>query len=172
MAARDGERVKRKRKRTNNEFDLTIPSQTAKLKRVRRFVAAAAQRFGFSLDDASKIALAVDEACTNIIKHAYNFADDKNIHLTIFMRDGRFEVLITDHGKPFDPDGVKLPDMKEYLSHYRRGGLGMYLMKSLMDLKGESARMKSIMSSFSKEPIQCILRRSNFTSLSPDSWLR
>jgi serine/threonine-protein kinase RsbW len=125
--------MKRKHKPTNNEFDLTVPSQTAKLKRVRRFVAAAAQRFGFSMDDASKIALAVDEACTNIIKHAYNFAEDKAIHLTILTRDGRFEVLITDHGKPFDPDAVKLPNMKEYLSHYRHGGLGMYLMKSLMD---------------------------------------
>jgi serine/threonine-protein kinase RsbW len=125
--------VRRKHKPTNNEFDLTVPSQTAKLKRVRRFVAAAAKRFGFSIDDASKIALAVDEACTNIIKHAYNFAEDKIIHLSILMRDGKFEVLITDHGKPFDPNSVRLPVMKEYLSHYRHGGLGMYLMKSLMD---------------------------------------
>jgi serine/threonine-protein kinase RsbW len=125
--------VKSKQKETNNEFDLTVASQTGKLKRVRRFVAAAARRFGFSSEDAGKIALAVDEACTNIIKHAYNFQDDKDIHLSILMRDGKFEVLITDHGRPFNPDAVKLPDMKEYLSHYRHGGLGMYLMKSLMD---------------------------------------
>ena len=133
MAIRDKEPVKRKQRETNDRFDLTVPSQTATLKRVRKFVAAAARRFGFSTEDASKIALAVDEACTNIIKHAYNFADDKIIHLSIVMRDGKFEVLITDHGKPFDPDTVKLPVMKEYLSHYRHGGLGMYLMKSLMD---------------------------------------
>jgi len=129
----DGEPVKRKQGETDKRFDLTVPSQTATLKRVRRFVAAAAHRFGFSNDDASKIALAVDEACTNIIKHAYNFAEDKDIHLSIFMRNGKLEILITDHGKPFNPDAVKLPDMKEYLSHYRHGGLGMYLMKSLMD---------------------------------------
>jgi serine/threonine-protein kinase RsbW len=125
--------VKSKQRKTDNEFDLTVASQTAKLKRVRQFVAAAARRFGFSVEDASKIALAVDEACTNIIKHAYNFAEDKDIHLSILMRDGKFEVLITDHGKPFNPDAVKLPVMEEYLSHYRHGGLGMYLMKSLMD---------------------------------------
>jgi serine/threonine-protein kinase RsbW len=133
LALRGKEPVKRKARETNDRCDLTVPSQTATLKQVRRFVATAARRFGFSTDDASKIALAVDEACTNIIKHAYDFADDKIIHLSILMRDGKFEVLITDHGKPFNPDAIKLPVMKEYLSHYRHGGLGMYLMKSLMD---------------------------------------
>jgi serine/threonine-protein kinase RsbW len=133
LAIRGGKSVKSKRRETNDESDLTVASQTAKLKHVRRFVAAAARRFGFSSEEASKIALAVDEACTNIIKHAYNFEEDKDIHLSILMRDGKFEVLITDHGKPFNPDAVKLPVMKEYLSHYRHGGLGMYLMKSLMD---------------------------------------
>jgi serine/threonine-protein kinase RsbW len=125
--------VNSRQRETNNALDLTIASQTARLKRVRQFVAAAARRFGFSSEDAGKIALAVDEACTNIIKHAYNFAEDKSIHLSILMRDARFEVLITDHGRPFNPNAVKLPDMKEYLSHYRHGRLGMYLMKSLMD---------------------------------------
>ena len=129
----DGEAVKQKRKSTDHQFELTVPSQTAKLKHVRRFVASKARRFGFSVDEAGKIALAVDEACTNIIKHAYNYAVDKNIHLGISMRDGTFEVLITDRGKSFKPESVKLPDMKEYFSHYRHGGLGMYLMKSLMD---------------------------------------
>ena len=133
MAIRDGDAVKKRQRTTDHQFVLTVPSQTAKLKRVRRFVASAARRFGFSVDEAGKIALGVDEACTNIIKHAYNSASDKEIKLSIVMDDGKFEVLITDRGKPFDPDAVKLPEMKDYLAHYRHGGLGMYLMKSLMD---------------------------------------
>ena len=125
--------MKQTSKTTDHQFDLKISSQTENLKRVRRFVASAARRFGFTVDEASKIALAVDEACTNIIKHAYNFAQDKDIQLNILFHDGKFEVLITDHGRAFDPDRVPVPNMRDYLTHYRHGGLGMYLMKSLMD---------------------------------------
>jgi len=127
------DRNDRMRKGEDHQLKLTIPSQTEKLKLVRRFVTGAARKFGFSVDDAAKIALAVDEACTNIIKHAYKFAPDQDINLRISLKDGEFEVLITDYGQPFHPDRVKIPDMKEYLAHYGRGGLGMYLMKALMD---------------------------------------
>jgi serine/threonine-protein kinase RsbW len=129
----DGEVVKKKSKGTNNKLELTVQSQTSRLKEVRQFVARAARHSGFSVDEAGKIALAVDEACTNIIKHAYNFAEDQDIHLRVSLNDGTFEILITDHGKSFDPGSVKLPDMREYVSQYRQGGLGMYLMTSLMD---------------------------------------
>jgi len=112
---------------------ITIPSRTERLIRVREFVSTAARKFGFSDEDVSKIALAVDEACTNIIKHAYKSDPTKNISVTIKGRNGTFEIAIRDSGKDFDPAGVPSPDMKEYLAHYRRGGLGMYLMKSLMD---------------------------------------
>ena len=43
------------------------------------------------------------------------------------------EVVIVHQGKSFDPQAVKSPDMRDYLTHYRRGGLGMHLMRSLMD---------------------------------------
>ena len=112
---------------------ITIQSRTERLIRVREFVSTAARKFGFGDEDVSKIALAVDEACTNIIKHAYESDPRKNISVTIKGRNGTFEVAIRDSGAEFDPAGVPSPDMQEYLTHYRRGGLGMYLMKSLMD---------------------------------------
>lgn len=112
---------------------LNIESRTERLIAVREFVSAAARDFGFGDEDVSKIALAVDEACTNIIKHAYKFDPGKSITIIVRGRNGTFEVVIQDHGKEFDPAKVPTPDMKEYLSHFRRGGLGVYLMKSLMD---------------------------------------
>jgi serine/threonine-protein kinase RsbW len=96
-------------------------------------VSAAARGFGFADNDIANIALAVDEACTNIIKHAYNFAADKEINVVVKMKGPEFEILIADRGKHFEPDKVPLPEMKEYLSKYRRGGLGMFLMRKLMD---------------------------------------
>ncbi len=112
---------------------LNIESKTERLIAVREFVSTAARDFGFRDEDVSKIALAVDEACTNIIKHAYKFDPAKSITITVRGRNGTFEVVIQDFGREFDPAKVPTPDMKEYLSHFRRGGLGVYLMKSLMD---------------------------------------
>jgi serine/threonine-protein kinase RsbW len=112
---------------------LNIESRTEHLIAVREFVSTAARDFGFGDEDVSKIALAVDEACTNIIKHAYQFDPGKSITVTVRGRNGTFEVVIQDSGKKFDPQRILTPDMKEYLAHFRRGGLGVYLMKSLMD---------------------------------------
>lgn len=110
-----------------------IESRTERLVAVREFVSVAARESGFPDDEVSKIALAVDEACTNIIKHAYKFDPTKEISVTVKNKTGALEIVITDTGIGFDPSRLQSPDMKEYLTHYRHGGLGVYLMKSLMD---------------------------------------
>jgi len=112
---------------------LTIESRTEQLIAVREFVSAAARDFGFADEEISKIALAVDEACTNIIKHGYQYDSSKTITITIKPDKEAFEVLIKDTGARFNPEELQTPDMKEYLAQYKKGGLGVYLMKTLMD---------------------------------------
>jgi serine/threonine-protein kinase RsbW len=112
---------------------LTIESRTERLIAVREFISGAARECGFGEEDISKIALAVDEACTNIIKHAYKYDPNESITVTVSTRNGAFEVAIRDSGRDFHPETISTPDMREYLEHYRRGGLGVYLMRSLMD---------------------------------------
>lgn len=111
----------------------TIESRTGNLLEVREFVLRAAREFGFSEEEASKIVLAVDEACTNVIKHAYQFATDRKIEIVIQPVKDRMQITVIDDGKSFNPSIAKLPDLKQHLSHYRRGGLGIYLMRTLMD---------------------------------------
>ncbi len=115
------------------KLTLTVQSQTEKLYLVRDFISGAAREFGFDNESVDKITLAVDEACTNVIKHSYKLATDQEIEITIDTRNGAFEVVISDRGISFDPDAIHNPDMKEYLRQYKKGGLGMYLMRSLMD---------------------------------------
>jgi serine/threonine-protein kinase RsbW len=110
-----------------------IQSRTESLSEARDFVGSAARRFGFSEEEAANITLAVDEACTNIIKHAYQFAPDKEIEIEIVEGKTSFEIRMYDSGSKFDPDAIRQPDLKEHLGHFRRGGLGVYLMKKLMD---------------------------------------
>ena len=111
----------------------TIKSKTEHLLDVREFISSAAQRLGFSDEETSKIVLAVDEACTNIIKHAYQYDPNKEIRISINTTKGALEILIEDEGKSFNPLAVKPPDLKQHLKQFRRGGLGVYLMKTLMD---------------------------------------
>jgi serine/threonine-protein kinase RsbW len=115
------------------KLTLTIPSKTEQLLDVRKFISDAAKGFGFSDDEISNIVLAVDEACTNIIKHAYNYSSDQTINVVVKMKRPEFEILIADRGKHFNPNNVVMPDMQRYLQQYKRGGLGMYLMRKLMD---------------------------------------
>ena len=112
---------------------LKIDSKTDQLVAVREFISQAAYASGFNDEDVSKIALAVDEACTNVIKHAYHYDAKKKITISVQSTNGEFEIAIVDTGKQFDPSKLRTPDMKEYLSKYKRGGLGVYLMKSLVD---------------------------------------
>jgi serine/threonine-protein kinase RsbW len=119
--------------RNAHSKSLKVSSQTSRLKSVRDFVTEEASRFGFDEETVNKISIAVDEACTNVIKHSFNYAEDREIEVTVKTSDGAFEVIVSHDGKSFDPEEIKPPDMKEYLTHYRRGGLGMHLMRSLMD---------------------------------------
>jgi serine/threonine-protein kinase RsbW len=111
----------------------TIESRTDNLLEVREFVLKAARQFGFEEEEASKIVLAVDEACTNVIKHAYQYAPDRKIEIVIRPDKDRLQITVIDDGRAFNPSIAKLPDLKQHLSHYRRGGLGIYLMRTLMD---------------------------------------
>lgn len=112
---------------------LNIPSLTEKLKSVRDFVSEAAYESGFDEETVNKISIAVDEACTNIIKHSYDYAPNRTIEVVLHIDDSKFEIIVSHNGKTFNPDEITEPDMKEYLTQYRRGGLGMHLMRSLMD---------------------------------------
>jgi len=116
------------------EFKLRIPSQTDNLELIRYFVGRVAEKVGFDDEDVGKIELACDEACTNVIKHAYNERKQvQSLDIAIKLDYQKLTLVVTDHGKGFDPKAIRIPDMKEYLAELKVGGLGIYLMKTLMD---------------------------------------
>ncbi len=117
----------------NFEKVLVFNSTTENLLKVREFTRKAAEECKFSEDTIEKIVLAVDEACTNIIKHAYNFSPDGIIKLAIQVNNNKFVVTIIDNGLHFNPELVPEPNIQEYYKQKKIGGLGMYLMRKLMD---------------------------------------
>lgn len=113
--------------------ELQIKSRTEELANVRDFISAVTQEVQAPQEIAGDIILAVDEACTNIIKHAYKFDPNGDIKIKVKYSAKEIAVQIRDHGVSFSPESVPTPDLKQYFEEKRVGGLGMYLMKSLMD---------------------------------------
>jgi len=118
---------------SKNIFEMKVKSSTENLGAIREFVEEKALHTGMDKNIVDKIVLAVDEACTNIIKHAYNYDDSTDFVIRVLISKKEFKVLLIDHGKSFDPSQVADPDMPTYLKQRRVGGLGLHLMRHLMD---------------------------------------
>ena len=112
---------------------LRVPARGEQLAVVGEFVHAAAREAGLSERLAYHVQTAVDEACANIIYHAYDYEGQGTIEVRCECRHNDFIVTIVDHGRPFDPGAVPEPDVTADLHERHEGGLGRYLMHQLMD---------------------------------------
>lgn len=112
---------------------MVTPSDSKYLDVVRDFVAKIANIAGFDGEHVNKIQLSVDEACTNVVKHAYKGTEPKDIKIQVEYDNEKIIVEVIDKGRGFDFRKIKEKDMNNYLNEFRRGGLGIHLMKILMD---------------------------------------
>ena len=97
------------------------------------FVNEAALAAGLGEDEAFHCQLSVDEACTNIIEHAYGAEDAGRIEVACEIEPGIITVRIVDYGQPFDPGAVPEPADTNELDQIEPGGIGLHLMRKLMD---------------------------------------
>jgi len=112
---------------------ISIPSETSFLALVREVTKKMAASAGFADGTADRLALAVDEATTNVIEHAYHGSADREIELRIEDRGPEFRVEVVDSGATVDPRAVPRVDLGQYVSERRTGGLGIHLMEKIMD---------------------------------------
>lgn len=110
-----------------------FPAQYENLAEIDRFVADAAELAGFDSDTAYQVRLAVDEACSNIIDHAYGGEGPGVIECTRRVRSGHLTIVLRDYGQPFDPRAVPEPDLESDLEERTAGGLGLHFIRHLMD---------------------------------------
>ena len=111
----------------------TFPARFEFLDEIRNFVAEVAHEGGFTEKAIYSLQLAADEAASNIIEHAYQGVANASLQITCDMQDDELIITMRDSGKPFDPSSVKQPNLKADLSKRQIGGLGVYLMRKLMD---------------------------------------
>lgn len=112
---------------------LSVKSSTDNLATIRSFIKKLSIKAGFDEETSNKIVLAADEASTNIIKHAYKYSKTGNINVNVSYDKNRLRITITDEGTHFNSKSIKEPDLKKYYEEKRVGGLGMFLMKKMMD---------------------------------------
>ncbi len=112
--------------------ELRVPADEGQLSKVRDFVSTCCDEAGFSSRETNNTKLAVDEACTNIIKHAYSEVVGE-IHIKAEISSGNISIRLFDTGERFDFAGVKDPDLDQYVETGRKGGLGVFLINRLMD---------------------------------------
>lgn len=110
-----------------------FPGVYKSLEDITGFVAEQAAKTGFDSKTIYSIEVAVDEACSNIIEHAYGGENKGTITLTCEVSPGEFIVHIQDQGAPFDPEKVRKPRLDARLSKHPGHGLGYHFMTSMMD---------------------------------------
>ncbi len=114
-------------------YHLSIGSDVSNLGEVADFIIASAQECGLNEAETYKVQMAVDEAVTNVIQHAYRGVDDGRIEIFCERRGNEFITEIVDFGKPFDASKVPMPRVHGPLARRGIGGLGVFFMKKLMD---------------------------------------
>jgi serine/threonine-protein kinase RsbW len=114
------------------EYRITVASKLDNLSKIGAFVSDTARRLKVPEATILDIQIAVEEACTNIIQHAYALKPDKPISVGCRLRNREFIVRIRDFGAAFVPESIARPKLGAHVSERRADGLGMYLMKKLM----------------------------------------
>jgi len=116
-----------------NIIKYSLNADYSNLNNLREFIMSHAKKNGWDNENAYLISLAVDEACTNLIRYAYKFDKTKKIEIILKPKQDKFVVIIKDSGKPFNPLEVPPPDMEEYFNEFKRGGLGIFIINKAMD---------------------------------------
>ena len=111
---------------------LSLFADLAQLATIREFLDQVGHGLGLDDREIYDLQLAVDEACSNVVKHGYA-GQGGEIEITMEREENRVRVTVRDWGKSFDPQAVPAPDVTASLAQRRLGGLGLFLIHQVMD---------------------------------------
>jgi serine/threonine-protein kinase RsbW len=115
------------------KFTLQVPSSTENLALIREFVTAVGRQAQLEETEISNLELAVDEACANVIEHAYGHDITKEVVVRAKFDDESLRISVIDEGRGFDPSHVGQDSVEQLIHSRQSGGLGIRLIKKLMD---------------------------------------
>jgi len=112
--------------------EIKVPAHIDYLGDLRNFVTKAGRKHNFPATVVNAFKLCIDEAATNIIKHAYRDLEGM-ITMRVIVKKNSMTVVLIDQGKYFDPSRVADPDLNRYVNIGKKGGLGIFIMRKLLD---------------------------------------
>lgn len=116
--------------------EMRVPAKPQYVSVMRLTISGLASRMGFSYDDIEDLKIATGEAITNVVHHAYNDGDGE-IMIGCALFENKLEIMVSDYGNSFNFEEIKAKigpyKENENVSMMREGGLGIYLMETLMD---------------------------------------
>lgn len=116
-------------------IELKLPAKAEYMNVVRLSIAGIGERMNFSVDDIEDIKTAVGEACINSIRHGYQekVSEENLIYIRFLIHPQKLDIVIKDNGRGFDTSGVDEYLAKPGDEKTESIGLGVQLMKTLMD---------------------------------------
>lgn len=113
---------------------LRIKNDTSELSVMNRFLEEAGEELELSTPFMMSLNLVLEEAVSNIIFYAYVGQDVKDaVDISLLLEGGMLTVIVKDHGIPFDPTAKEDPDITLSAEERPIGGLGIFLIKKIMD---------------------------------------
>jgi serine/threonine-protein kinase RsbW len=118
------------------KYSLKVPCSKSKLKTIRSFVDETLGQYSISDVDLNMLVLAVDEICANLIVHSYTTSTSVEcieLHINIEESKGVTFEIVDHNNEGFNIINYKEPMLKELVKSRRKGGLGLMLVKRIMD---------------------------------------
>lgn len=115
------------------KFTLKVPSSTENLALIREFVTTVGNQAGLDESGVAQLELAVDEACANVIEHAYGHDITKEVVVRAIFDNEALRISVIDEGRGFDPNKAPQASVEQLIRERKSGGLGIRLIKTLMD---------------------------------------
>jgi serine/threonine-protein kinase RsbW len=112
---------------------LKLSCCTSALVELRSFLQRSLKAYGFSEVDRHQVTLAVEEVCTNLIIHSHASNPKEVIYLEVKELEKKLAIEITDKGDAFNLLEYEVPDLQKVIEEKRKGGIGILLVKKIMD---------------------------------------
>ncbi|MFS0748984.1 anti-sigma B factor RsbW [Oceanobacillus sp. 1P07AA] len=118
-------------------IEMKVPAKPEYVGVVRLTLSGVANRMGFSYESIEDLKVAVSEAITNAVNHAYNDNEAGEITIGFGIYEDHIEIMIADRGESFDLEKIKKETgpyhPEEPVEKLREGGFGLFLIEALMD---------------------------------------
>ncbi len=118
---------------TSTQHEICVTSELANLANIGIFVSERARLSGMSEKQVFQVQMAVDEACTNAMVHAYRGDPEGEVRVCCYLEGNEFVIEVVDQGQVFDATAVPEPDLGKPIEDRDIGGLGLFFMRKLMD---------------------------------------